>query len=317
LEIEHDNLRLALDWAESDQGDGLVGLRIAAAVWWFWQTRGHWREGRHRLSRLLAIPATQAPAIRAKALRGAGALARRQSDYAASEMLYRESLAIRRVLGDRGGLALTLASLGALAMERGDRDAAPPLLEESLAIQRELGDRASVAQVLNGLGELAYYQGEYVAACARFEESLAIYRDLGNRWGIGTAIDNLGKCAHAVGDIGRALQLGRQGLGIQRELGDLLAIVWSLETLACVALDLGNPGRAARIWGSSERLRDDVGAPISPMQRPSYAAHLARGRSAMGDDSAFESEWQQGRAMTLEQAIEYALDDGMPPASSP
>jgi non-specific serine/threonine protein kinase len=309
METEHDNLRLALDWAESGRGDGLAGLRIAAAVWWFWQTRGHWREGRRRLSRLLAVPATEALAIRAKALRGAGALARRQSDYAASEMLYRESLAIRRRLGDRGGLALTLGSLGALAIERGDWDASRPLLEESLTIQRELGDRASVAQVLNCLGELAYYQDEYAAACVRFEESLAIYRDLGNRWGIGTSIDNLGKCAQAVGDIERALELGRQGLGIQRKLRDLLAIAWSLETLACVATASGDPGRAARIWGSSARLRDEVGAPMSLAQQPGHAAHVAKGRSAMGDDSAFDSAWQQGRAMTLEQAIGYALGE--------
>ena len=310
LETEHDNLRLALDWADSGRGDPIAGLQIAAAVWWFWENRGHLREGRRRLSRLLAaVPDTQAPAIRAKALRGAGALARAQADYSVAEALHQESLAIRRKLGDRGGIALALGSLGVVAAEQGNYDAARALQEESLAIQRGLGDRASVAMVLCNLGEVAYHQGDSSTARARLEESLTIYRELTNKWGIALSVDLLGKVASAEGNFTQAMSLQRHGLLMRRELGNQLGIAWSLEALAYVAVGVGVPGRGARIWGSAERLREEIGAPLTLAQRRKYDPQVASAREAIGDDSAFDSAWQTGRAMTLDQAIDYALDD--------
>jgi len=310
LEVEHDNLRLAMDWAESEGGDSIAGLRIAAAMWWFWESRGHLREGRGRLSRLLAAASdTQALAIRAKALRGAGALARVQADYVAAEALHRESLDIRRALGDQGGIALALGSLGAVAVEQGDYDAARALQEESLAIQRKLGDRANVANVLNNLGEVAYYQADYATARTRMEESLEIYRELGNPWGLSFSTELLGRVASAEGSVGEALALQRQALLIRRELSNQLGIVGSLEALASLAVDMGAPDRAARIWGSAERLREEIGAPISPAQRLRYDSQVDSARAVMSDGSAFASAWRGGRAMTLEQTIEYALSD--------
>ena len=310
LETEHDNLRLALDWAESERGDAIAGLQIAAAVWWFWGARGHLREGRRRLSRLLVqAPDTQALAIRAKALRGAGALARAQADYVAAEALHRQGLEIRRSLGDQGGIALALGSLGVVAGEQGNYDAARALQEESLAIQRELGDRASVAMVLSNLSEIAYYQGDRATARARVEESLAIYRELENQWGIASSIHHLGKVALADGDLKQALTLQRRGLLIRREVGTRLGIVWSLEDLAYVGVAMGLPERAARIWGSAERLREEIGAPQSPAQRRRDESHIASARAAMRDEPAFDAAWQAGRAMTFEQAIDYALNE--------
>jgi predicted ATPase len=52
LAAEQDNMRAALDWAV-EGGDPEVGLRTGAALWRFWQVRGHVNEGRTRLERLL------------------------------------------------------------------------------------------------------------------------------------------------------------------------------------------------------------------------------------------------------------------------
>jgi predicted ATPase/DNA-binding winged helix-turn-helix (wHTH) protein len=311
LETEHDNLRLALDWAASGYGDALAGLRIAASTWWFWQVRGHRREGRRWLSLLLAAaPPREALATRAKALRGAGALAREQGDYAAAEALHREALAIRRELGDRSGTAFVLGSLGTVAIERGDFDAGRALEEESLAIQRELGDLPSVAQVLNNLGELAYYQGDYVTARARLEESVAIYRQLRNDWGISMSVSNLGMVARAEGNLAEALTRLKEGLLIRRGLGDISrGVALSLEEFACLALALGSPGPAARIWGQAERLRQLHDVPMFPTLLVHHQRQVAAARAAMNNDAAFDGAWHDGHAMTLEQAIEYALEE--------
>ncbi len=82
----------------------------------------------------------------------------------------------------------------------------------------------------------------------------------------------------------------------------------SLEGFAAVVFALTGPGPAARIWGGAERLREEIGAPIAPVQRPWYDRQVAAARAALGDDTAFDLAWQEGRAMDFEQVVRYALD---------
>ena len=96
---------------------------------------------------------------------------------------------------------------------------------------------------------------------------------------------------------------------IQRELGDRRGIVYSFGGLAGVVAALGNSLRAARIWGGTERLREEIGLPRPPNERPLYDRRVAAARAAAADDTAFDRAWQEGRALTLEQAIELAMEE--------
>ena len=104
LEQEHDNLRAALGWAEREQTDLAVGLRLGAALSRFWYVRGYYSEGRAALAEVLAWPGGNAAhlwALRARALQAAGDLARAQGDYPAARVLSDESLALYRAQGRR------------------------------------------------------------------------------------------------------------------------------------------------------------------------------------------------------------------------
>ena len=68
-----------------------------------------------------------------------------------------------------------------------------------------------------------------------------------------------------------------------------------------------SPSRAARIWAAAERLREEIGVPLRSFDRANYEDALVAARAALGDD-AFERAWREGRAMTLEDAVRYALD---------
>ena len=94
---------------------------------------------------------------------------------------------------------------------------------------------------------------------------------------------------------------------ILRELGHRGRIAYTLKELAAVVAALGASLHAARIWGAAERLRDEIGSPLPPNERARYDLHVAAAREALEDDVAFDSGWQEGRALTLEQAIELAL----------
>jgi predicted ATPase len=308
LETEHDNLRSALAWSSAAGGDAAVGLRLAGALSWFWYVRGYLGEGRGCLSGSLAAARDVQPAAaRAKALHGAGVLASEQGDFPAARALHEESLAIRRELGDRRGIAVSLSNLAVVAQEQGDYAAGRVLRQESLALFRELGDRRGVAALLSNLGVVAHDQGDYATARALREESLAIRRQLGDRLGIAISLNNSGLEACEQGECAAAQEFYGEALAIRCELGDRRGIAASLDGLANVAFALAEPHRAARCWGAAERLREEIGAPLPPSVRPRYDNQVAAARATSNDDAAFESAWREGRAMTLEQAIEYAL----------
>jgi hypothetical protein len=121
----------------------------------------------------------------------------------------------------------------------------------------------------------------------------------------------LGVVAYLQGDFIRARALFKESLATRRELSDRLGIARALEGLATVVADLGDSPRAARIWGAAERLRDEIGTPLSPADRPRYDQHIATARAALANDTTFDRAWQDGRALKLVQALELALEEAV------
>jgi predicted ATPase/DNA-binding winged helix-turn-helix (wHTH) protein len=307
LEEEHENLRAGLAWS-LDEAESKGGLRLCGALQRFWWTRGHFTEGRQWCTRVLGkAGAEERTRERANALNAAGVLAFYQGDYPAARALDEESLAIRRELGDRRGISDSLNNLGTVAVEQGDHPTARALFEECLAIQRELGDRFGITVSLNNLGYVVLNQGDYPAARALHEESLAIGRELGNPHSISMALSNVGHVALDQGDYPAARALHEESLVIRRELGDRIGILYALEGLAAVVASLRDSLRAARIWGATERLRAEIGTPRPQNEISDHDRYVAAARIASGDDAAFDSAWQEGRGLTLDQAIDLAL----------
>lgn len=278
LEREHDNIRGVLQWARrDDEGVGFaaerrdVGLRLAGALWPFWNVRGYLTEGRGWLDGLLAdVDAAAAagrgaplsPIIRARALNAAGILADRQGDYARATACYEEGAALYRGLGDKDGLARTLNNLGIVAHYQGDYAGATALYEEALALRREVGDRWAIAASLSNMGLMARDQGDLGRAAALCDESVAIRRALGDRRGIALALQNLGLVAVDGGDYTRAVALFEESLAHYRALDDGWGIASQLNNLALVARGRGEFERAARLYKESLTLLRDVGAKI-------------------------------------------------------
>jgi len=347
LEEEHENLREAISWSLGETGAaaGLRLCGALQRFWWTHGHATEGRQWCTRV--LCKAGAEKRTRERAYVLNAAGVLSYYQGDYPAARVLHEESLVIRRELGDRPGIAASLGNLGNVALNQGDYPAATALQEQSLAIRRELGDRYGTATTLNNLGVVAINQGDYPASRAVLEESLAISRELGNPHSIALSLSNLGHVALDQGDHPAARALLKEGLAIRRDLGDRFGIATSLSNLGLVALNesdypaarallgeslairrelgdqFGIPASleglaavvasqrdsltAARIWGATERSRAEIGAPLPPSERSGYDRYVAAARIASGDDAAFARAWQDGRALTLNQAIELAL----------
>jgi predicted ATPase/class 3 adenylate cyclase len=311
LEEEYDNFRAGLNWSIVEAGSE-KGLRLCTALLRFWAMREHLSEGMEWFVRVLGkAGAEERTQERANALNAAGILARYRGDYLATRRLHEESLAIARQLGDRRGMAASLSNLGIVATEQNDQPAARALYEECLAIMRQLGDRRGIAASLGNLGNVAVDLGDYRTARALYEEGLAIMRELGDLWDIAISLNNLGSMAHDEGDYSAARAQIEESLAIRSELGDRRGIAHSLEGLAAVVATLGDSLCAARIWGAAERLRREIGSPPPPNELPRYCQCVAAARAALGDDATFDRAWQDGRALTVEQAIELALAESV------
>ena len=259
LEEEHENLRAGLDWSLVEAGSG-GGLRLCGALQRFWWTRGHLSEGREWCVRVLAkAEGDERSEEHAMVLGAAGTLADYQGDYPAARALFEESLAIRRHLDDRRGIAQALNGLASVDAEQGDYVSARARREESLAINRELGNRRGIASALNNLGNVVADQGDYPAARALHEEGLAISRELGDGRSIAISLYNLGDFACEEGDYPAARALYEESLVYRRELGDRRGLAIVLTGLGNVDAEQGDYPAARAMYEESLAIRRELG----------------------------------------------------------
>ena len=243
----------------------------------------------------------------AASLNNLGGVAYEQGDFASSRSLHEESLALFRELGDKGNIAFLLVNLGVKALNQGDFASSRSLHEESLALFRELGDKGGIASCLHSLASVALSQGDFASARSLFEESLALSRELGHKVGISFAISALGGVALSQGEYATACALYLESLLMMRELGDQWGTAIGLAGVGEAAVERGQPQRGARLLGASDALYEAIGAVRTLEDRTLYDRAAVSARSQLGEE-AFSKAMREGRTMSMEQAIEYALE---------
>ena len=135
LDAERDNIRAALTWA-AEAGEVEVGLRIASALWRFWQLRNHELEAREQLEALLALGPVS-PSTRARAQTMIASMSHVLGDYETARQALEESLPVHRRMGD---VRMVSSTLGLLAFIDDDADSAVALSQEALEVARSGDD---------------------------------------------------------------------------------------------------------------------------------------------------------------------------------
>jgi predicted ATPase/DNA-binding SARP family transcriptional activator len=242
----------------------------------------------------------------AQSLLGLGLVARSRRDYVAARAFFEEDLAISRELGDKWNIAWALDNLGTATHRQGNFVEARALHEESMTIRRGLGDKWGIASELMGMGTEAMDEGAYETARPLFEESLALQRELGDRARMAVSLYSLGRVAQQQGDCPQAISHLQESLRYCREAANLQMIADCLEGLAGVAGTLDQPERMARLFGAAEALRERVGSSTFPIGRGEYERDLGTSSDALGEE-AFAAAWAAGRVMSIEDAIDVAL----------
>ena len=346
-DAEHDNLRSALDWLiASDNSEW--AMRLALALYWFWEPREHFVEGRDRLEAILRMKGAQARTrARAFAAGHAGGLAGVQGDYERALCMHREALDIYCELGDQRGIGKQFSSLGFNHDLQGNYAAARSEFEQSLWVCRELGDARETAGALSNLADVVRALGEHMQARSLLEEAMSILRKLEDWIGVAWSLNHLGDVARDRGDFAEARRLYQEGANSFRRLGERWGMARSATDLGYLACDQNDCATAHSLFeealaiflelkhkrgiakvlegfaylaahqNNPERALTLVGAASSLRQtigaprRPGEEAKLDAALETAwknGGSAAVKATWLAGWRMRLEDAMQYAVD---------
>jgi tetratricopeptide (TPR) repeat protein len=266
-------------------------------------------EGRRWLESALANQDDVPTPLVVKTLEVAGNFAHWQGDYARAPALHEQGVTLGTQIDDRRLLIGILESLGMSLWLNGEPDEAIARMEQSLTLAREYGDLAAISRCLRDFGLVARSQQRYDQAQALFTESVVYARQAGNNYHLARGLCHLGRTAFLQGDYAQAETLLRGSLTVSIQLGMETGLHAGdpLEGLAALAGVQGKPERAARLFGAGAQRRVESGnLRYAPHQRD-YERDVAMVRDQL-DPATFAAAWAGGQAMTVEQAIAYALE---------
>jgi DNA-binding CsgD family transcriptional regulator/tetratricopeptide (TPR) repeat protein len=289
----------------------------AAGLLATWQGHGSYALARSYLeqSATLAREVANRPLL-ADALLLLGIVLNFERDYPAARARIEESLAAAREAEYTWGIANALDRLGSAHVGQGEVALRRARREESLALRRQVGDRGGIAVSLLSLGEMAREEGDYAGARHRFEQALPIFQEIGTPINVAITLSNLGYVMHHLGDEVRAAHFFKEALALARDLNSKVLIFLDLAGLAGPVVAQGGAAgaarvegalQAARLLGAAATLQEITGDFLEPVDRADYDVNVATTRMRLGEQ-AFAAAWAEGHAMTMDEAIAYALE---------
>ena len=306
-----DNLRIALTWFLEQsfrQDNREAGARLVKALTPFWQRRGRINEVRGWLDQVFVAAGPLSPMLQLRLFNVAGWLAQLQGDYTVAKQFHDQALALARGQEDIYQVAKTLQFLGTAAGRQGDYGRAEAMLSESLALYRQ-SDKATaheLAPLINNLAIIARRLGEYSRASALLEECLAMAQATGSRSFMASALGNLGVLATQQENYAQAASYHRQSLELRQGAEDKVGIKNSLGNLAELAVAVGAYLRAARLYAATDTLLHTMHTSRTDDEQADFDRDLAIIQKHLGE-AAFTAAWATGDAMTLDEAVAYAL----------
>jgi predicted ATPase/transcriptional regulator with XRE-family HTH domain len=314
LEAEHDNLRGAMSWALAS-GEVDIAARFVSCLWLFWYHQGHVNEGQHWFEAVLEkeqdIDLSQLAAVFA----GAGTLAWLAHEHHSARDLHERSLAISRNLGKKDQVAASLRILGNLARDTGDYQRAGRFYSESMTNYRELNDQSGIAYLLISMGESARSQHNYSEAMRLYEESLEMLRTKADNFGIMTCFGNQAHIEYEQGKHDSSTQFFQQALKIAISFENYQVIASYLAGLGGIARLKSNPMRGVRLLSASHSILERGNLKLYRLDelRNTNDVEILR---AQLSEAEWQKAWRDGEEMSLDEAIEYALQEPSGPHDS-
>ncbi|MEZ4865266.1 MAG: BTAD domain-containing putative transcriptional regulator [Caldilineaceae bacterium] len=244
LELEHHNLRMALDWAIA-QPNLEQAIRLGEALLEFWIRTNHWWEGAARLKRILALTVDLPPSsLLARFLFCVGLALEPKEGIGSVKPLYERSLAMSRALQDKGNITFALNKLGDIAFACGEYATWEKNLRESEPLKLEVGDHFHYALILGRTGYNLCQLGRFAEGLACCAKAVMLHRQLGDRWGLIGALGHHSQALLLSGTLTKAEQVAHECLTLAEALGAEARIAESHYVMGCILLAQGKVAKA-------------------------------------------------------------------------
>lgn len=303
MDEEQANIRLALEWSLSEQPED--ALRVAVSMGAFWWMRRSLGEGFDWLTRVLEVESSNRE-VRAAALVTRARLSRRRGDYVTARHDAEESAAISRELGLIPDLARAVTILGILSSTVGDLASAAKYFNESYELAERLGDRDRLASSLNNIALVEAALGDHKSALAKAERASEAAVEIGDRFLKANVLDTVARINFYLGNREIARSSYTEALTISSEFHDTTNIADCLEGMALLALSGGDASRTIVLISAAEALRAATGELRNAEWSRDVVEGEARAKAKLGR-SAVETARRQGAAMSMEEAVRFAV----------
>ncbi|HMS00636.1 MAG TPA: adenylate/guanylate cyclase domain-containing protein [Anaerolineales bacterium] len=347
IESEHDNLRIALEWA--GENHPAKALKLAYSAGGFWTIRDYNAEAQFWCSAILrkTESMSELEADRARLYSLLGWLYMTLGEHKKGRAASEQAIALGERHNDFHTISRSYAVVGLASCFLGDFAAALPAAEKGERIAREhdliaelsfiLGSRAQLEFIASGdlpkarvsvleaselvqkagfiwastfldigMGHIAAVMGDLETARAAFGRSAETAKRLGNKRG---ALSSLSDFAHVLRqhvELDEALMIYKDVLPKWKDLGHRAAVAHVLECIGFVLIRKEEPERAINLLGAANALREAIDSEMTQIEREEHAKEVSALRELLGE-AAFNKEWEKGRKMTMDEAIELAV----------
>jgi len=316
LRLTRNNLRVALDWAIETKQTASA-LQMARNLDWFWHICSDYVEAAQGVLRVLELPDVSlfpehhagllAQMQHYKHLLGRHFVAQMQQGDAAA--FARQALSIARAHNDSHNSARALSMIGlSLVIEKKFAEA-QPVLEESGTLFQQAQDEWGYAYTVFLLGWSSFVQNDFAPALPILEQAYAIFKKLGERHFMCVCLRYIGITQIKLGETRQGVEALRDSLTFAQQLGSKYETAAGLYRWGQAAQYLGSPARTVALFWAAKTAHDAIGMGVWTQGLDAeFETVLARCRAELGEP-AFSEAVERGRALTMEQAIEYALKD--------
>ena len=222
--------------------------------------------------------------------------------------LAEQALTIARDHDDKLNIARALTIRGLALVAQQNFIDAQATLEESKALFQELHDEWEFAHTVMSLALCADRQNDLAASLSLHEQALTLFRKVGDLYFQSFALDFVGILLVKKGDMKRGMNALQEALMLAQQLDSKHGIAGAISRLAAAAQQMGEPTRVIHLYWAAKNIWDSIGV-WQENDEIEFEEWLAPCRARL-DELAFAEAVEEGRAMTIEHAITYALDEG-------
>jgi predicted ATPase/DNA-binding SARP family transcriptional activator len=306
LKAERDNLRTAIIWA-FDNGHTELSLKIISSLREYWYIDGQFTETLAWINRGLKYAETIPALLHTKVLNTAAYLAFGMGDY--KHDFVDQALRIAGKAGDEANLAWALFFKGLILTAYPKMHAEGTIYcLEALSLFKELDDQPGISIAYNALGEFSRIQGNYEEAKRYYQKGICSSTESGNLHRKSILLENLSQIAYYHGDYEEAEKYVLEEISICRDLKINFSLASSLIIFAGLVCAKGETERAARLLSASLNIFESMGGGIQPADQPTIDLYLRSIKNQL-DEATFQTVWEEGKRLTLEEAYAVALGE--------